>query len=239
MSEVHYQPRVGSVCYRVFELIEANGPMAEKELAVAVDVDVSTLRSSTNLPCTNRAMVREAQGGELWYRSTRVRPVPVVSPAAAAVLEAAAPPAQKSSEADLPPATAGDTPAPVETVVNIINEVSATPSLSGEKVSAAMDDIAKTFRKEVGATIGDIGKTFRKEPRSTICPTVTAEDDPAELLPVAVASGEPRHFAFALWSDGRLSLEIDGISHTLNLQETRKLFDYLDRMRVEDEGARG
>lgn len=224
MSEVHYQPRVGSVCYRVFELIEANGPMAEKELAVAVDVDVSSLRSSTNLACTNRAMAREAQGGELWYRSTRVRPVPVVSPAAAAVLEAATPPVQKPSEADHPPAAAVETPAPVETVVNIINEVAAATSLTGEKVTAAMDDIAKTFGRK---------------PRGTIWPTVTAEEDPAELLPVAGASAEPRHFAFALWSDGRLSLEIDGISQTLNLQETRKLFDYLDRMRVEEEGARG
>ena len=231
MSEVNYQPRVGSVCYRVFELIEAKGPMAEKELAAAVDVDISTLRSSTNLPCTSRAMVREAKDGELWYRSTRIRPVPVVSPAAAAV--------QKSSEADHLPAATAETPASTETVINIINEASAAPSLSGEKVSAAMDDIAKAFRKEVSTAIDEIGKTFRKEPRGTIWPTVTAEADTADLIPVAGASGEPRHFAFALWSDGRLSLEIDGIAHTLNLQETRKLFDYLDRMRVDEEGARG
>lgn len=201
MNEVNYQPRVGSVCHRVFEQIEANGPMAEKQLAAAVDVDISSLRSSTQLACTNRAMVREAQGGELYYRSTRVRP-------------ATAAPAPAKPELASPAPAPADPPR-CETPAQVIES---------EAGRAALDDVV-----DDGVNSAVLDKW-----QSSI--TQLLDEAPGK---VSAEIPRKRPFAFALWSDGRLSLEIDGISHTLDLQETRKLFDYLDRMRVDDEGARG
>lgn len=229
MSEVHYQPRVGSVCYRVFEQIEANGPMVERELAVAVDVDVSTLRSSTNLACNSRAMAREAKGGELWYSSTRVRP----QPAAAETVEAEAPPSTRDLQPEPPTAdlaipvmrlAEAEEPAPRvdETPAQIINVLTADKPL-GAEAQAIVDDALQ----HVAKTIGDAMRP------GTIFPTVTAEDD------VRVRVELERRFEFALWSDGRLSLEFGDMGHTLSVSETRRLLDYLDRMRVEEEPARG
>lgn len=226
MSEVHYQPRVGSVCYRVFEQIEANGPMVERELAVAVDVDVSTLRSSTNLACNSRAMTREAKGGELWYSSTRVRPQPEAAEKAVAETPPSASepdpqpaaltiPVLRLPEADPPAARADETPA------QIINVLTADKP-PGAEVQAIVDDALQ----HVAKTIGDAMRP------GTIFPTVTAEDD----VPVRVEL--ERRFEFALWSDGRLSLEFGDVGQTLSVAETRRLLDYLDRMRVEEEPAR-
>lgn len=189
MSGNNYQPRVGSVCYRAFEHLEAFGPTAEAALADACDVDVAALRSSVNLAVTARAMSREAINGQLVYSSTRLRPTVISAPPA--------PPAE-------PPAAAAvvqpEAPA----------EVGAAEETPADMIRAVVDEMQTKF-VEAGR------RALKSE----------------EAKPIK------RPFAFALWSDGRLALEIDSIAHTLDLEETRRLFDYLDRMRVDDEGDRG
>lgn len=206
MSEVNYQPRVGSVCYRVFELLEARGPMVEKDLAVAVDVDVSSLRSSTNLACNSRAMMREAKGGELIYSSTRVRPN-----AAEAAQDAPAAPAEEPPRAAWPGLASAAT---------ATEPASSAPAESPAPATAEeCADVISELTKNVGAAWGKI------------------IDEGLAKLPQA--GKQRRSFEFALWSDGRLSVELDGRAFDLDVQETRKLLDYLDRMRVEEEPARG
>jgi len=187
MSGNNYQPRVGSVCYRAFEHLEAFGPTAEAALADACDVDVAALRSSVNLAVTARAMSREAINGQLVYSSTRPRPTVISAPPA--------PPAE-------PPAAPAAEPAP-----------------------------APIWPQGIVSTV--------ETPREVI-EAIAGPSSPDPSLPKSIdAKPIKRPFAFALWSDGRLALEIDSIAHTLDLEETRRLFDYLDRMRVDDEGDRG
>jgi len=58
--------------------------------------------------------------------------------------------------------------------------------------------------------------------------TLKVDGEPLGKSEVAPAIERP--FAFALWSDGRLWLEIDSVEHKLSPDETKRLFDYLDRL---------
>lgn len=226
MSEVEYNPRVGSVCYRAFEHLEAFGPTPEAKLADVCDVDVSSLRSSVNLAVQNNAMKREAKGGGLVYESIRKRPAiraaeaaaapsaPVEPPPAPAAAPAPAPtPAPWAPPLSIAPAPAPAEPAPAP-VAPRLDDIQETPVQIIESEASARTDAQKVVNAAVLAIEERMAKGLR-------------------------ALNAPRRFEFALWSDGRLSIELAGQSFHLDLDETRKLLDYLDRMRVDEEPARG
>jgi len=55
----------------------------------------------------------------------------------------------------------------------------------------------------------------------------------AETVELFQADDEDDSFACALWSDGRLQLQIVGEEMVLSVEQTRVLVGYLERMGVE------
>lgn len=228
MNEVEYNPRLGSVCYRAFEHLEAFGPTTEQKLADACDVDVSSLRSSVNLAVQNNAMKREAKGGALVYESIRKRP-PIRAAEGAAAPSAPAEPQAAAAPVAEPPPAAPPTP---WTPPRPLAPAPAPAAPAPAPVAVRLDDIQETPAQviESEASRSVALKRFVED-------TVQAMEQ--RMSEGLQARNTSRPFEFALWSDGRLSMELDGLAFNLNAEETRKLLDYLDRMRVEEEPARG
>lgn len=224
----NYQPRVGSVAYRAFAYLEEHGPTEEHALADAIDCDFHTLEPSVWLALQGDAMRRYKVGEEFRYESLRPG-----KPALA------------------------DAPSPQELDAQDVQRFDAASSGSATGVRAsqlAWPDPFAVVAGQLGTTTppaaepeaapADITDTAeareRQSPKLLESLSATGEN-PKAPVPVPSfgrrADDEPRHFEHALWSDGRLSLEVGDVEVTLTPGETRKLFDYLDKMMGVDRGA--
>lgn len=227
----NYQPRIGSVAYRAFAYLEEHGPTEEHALADAIDCDFHTLKPSVSLALQGDAMRRYKVGEEFRYESLR--------------------PAK--------PALA-DAPTPQELDAQDVQRIDAASSASATGVRASQAAWPDPFAAVAGqlgyAAPAPIEPEPPEAPAADITDTIEARDrqspklleslsatgeNPTAPVPVPStgrrAADEPRRFEHALWSDGRVSLEIGHVEVTLTPGETRKLFDYLDKMMGVERGA--
>lgn len=224
----NYQPRVGSVAYRAFAYLEEHGPTEEHALADAIDCDFHTLKPSVSLALQGDAMRRYKVGEEFRYESLR----PVKRPDGATGQEVDADDAQRFDAASTATATSATAPVaawpdPFAVVAGQLG--TSAPTSAEPAASPAPVDITDTSEARE-----------RQSPKLLESLSATGENPKAPLPVPHVgrrAADEPRRFEHALWSDGRLSLEIGNVEATLTPCETQRLFDYLDKLLGVERGA--
>lgn len=231
-----YVPREGSAAGQAVAYLRENGETASGPLAAALEVSIANLQSMLEYAVRNGAIRMEKREGlRYWSIGTgAVLERGVKEAALAGKAKVNEELVERLVQAVEAPSTPGVSTKAAQIIPKIIPAAEPCSTAQASDTPQGGIKAKSSERQAVQGPVAEAGNGTAPAPP----PPATRELPPSPAMVEreggeAPTSTEYAAFRCALWSDGRLVLELDDRPLVLSLEQTRQLCHYLDRLSPE------